>query len=201
VKRIDHLLQRWRIAKARPYVPLSARLLDIGCARGELLTALGDRLEAGVGLDPDLTEPVTRGRIALYPGVFPDDLPPSDPFDVVTMLAVLEHVPASAHPVLVARLAAVLRPGGRVVITVPEPAVDPILLLLKRLRLIDGIRLEEHTGFAPADTLSTFTQPMFRLVFHRRFQLGLNHLYVFERLAETDTGPGSAATDRRVSQS
>ncbi len=41
--------------------------------------------------------------------------------------------------------------------------------------------LEEHYGFEPGDTAVIFAGPRFRLLHHSRFQLGLNHLYVFEK--------------------
>jgi hypothetical protein len=42
--------------------------------------------------------------------------------------------------------------------------------------------MEEHYGFDPADTERLFGPPLFRLVKKERFQLGLNNLYVFERV-------------------
>jgi len=47
--------------------------------------------------------------------------------------------------------------------------------------LIDGMSLEEHHGYEVSQTTKIFSPPDFRLVLHRRFQLGLNHLFVFER--------------------
>jgi SAM-dependent methyltransferase len=108
--------------------------------------------------------------------------PPDAEWDVVTMLAVLEHIPPAEQIRIAAACARLLRPGGRVIITVPSPAVDHILAVLRRLRLIEGMSLEQHYGFAPADTVRIFAPPAFRL--HRRetFQLGLNHLFIFERV-------------------
>jgi hypothetical protein len=42
--------------------------------------------------------------------------------------------------------------------------------------------MHEHYGFDPVDTLRIFSAPRFSLVGHRRFQLGLNNLFVFEKL-------------------
>jgi hypothetical protein len=75
-----------------------------------------------------------------------------------------------------------LRPGGRVIVTVPAKAVDHILAVLRTWRLIDGMSLEEHYGFAPEATGQIFSAPAFRLMHRSKFQGGLNHLFVFERL-------------------
>ncbi len=58
-------------------------------------------------------------------------------------------------------------------------------MLLKRLRLIDGMSLEEHHGYDVGETTAIFGEPDFRLVRHRKFQLGLNNLFIFERKART----------------
>jgi hypothetical protein len=78
--------------------------------------------------------------------------------------------------------ATLLKPGGRVVITVPSPRVDDILHVLLKLRLIEGINAHEHYGFKPADTLGVFPPPTYRVVKHGTFQLRLNNLFVFERV-------------------
>jgi hypothetical protein len=41
--------------------------------------------------------------------------------------------------------------------------------------------LDEHYGFDPGRTEAVFAPPAFRLAARRRFQLGLNNLFVFER--------------------
>ena len=98
-------------------------------------------------------------------------------------LAVLEHFPAEAYQPLGEGCARFLKPGGHLVITVPSPAVDQILEVLKTLRLIDGMSLEEHHGFQIRQTLEIFPSPRFELVRNSRFQLGLNNLFVFRRTA------------------
>jgi 2-polyprenyl-3-methyl-5-hydroxy-6-metoxy-1,4-benzoquinol methylase len=183
MKFTDRLLQNWRIAKVRQYIPPDARILDIGSADGALFLALGETAGAGsLGMDPTLKQPVTVNQGTLLPGYFPDAVPAgTEPFDVVTMLAVLEHFPAAAYGSLRAGCERFLRPGGKILITVPSPRVDQILSVLTFLRLVDGMALEEHHGFKVATTREIFPAPQFRLLKHATFQLGLNNLFVFER--------------------
>lgn len=176
---LDRFLQRWRERLARPWIPPGARVLDVGCHRGEFLQRLGTHIAPSIGIDP-LAPDGPCGPHRLVRGLFADPCPvAAGTFDVVVLLATLEHVPDK--PALVRRCGQVLRPAGRVVVTVPSPRVDTILGVLRRLRLLDGMSLEEHHGFDPTTTPALFAAGGFRLRHARRFQLGLNHLYVFEK--------------------
>ena len=192
MKIIDRVLQRWRNAKARPYIAPGARVLDIGCADGALFQQFHSLIGEGVGIDPALDHAVDGENYRLLPGWFPDDLPDERRFDVITMLAVLEHVPASYQARWAAACARLLADGGHLVITVPSPSADGILRALQSLRLIDGMSLEQHYGFDPRTAPSTFCVDGLALVKFEQFQLGFNNLLVFEqtaRRAVCDTAP------------
>jgi 2-polyprenyl-3-methyl-5-hydroxy-6-metoxy-1,4-benzoquinol methylase len=183
VKALDRALQRWRIAVAAPWIPSGARVLDVGCADGALFDLLRDRVAGGVGIDPDAPATHVRDGVRLVRGVFPADAP-DERFDAITMLAVVEHLLASSYEAVGDAAARLLNDGGRLIVTVPEPVVDRIVELLRQLRLVEGMSLEEHHGFATAQTRDIFERAGLRLVRHRRFQLGLNNLFVFERRVE-----------------
>ena len=185
MKRLDRILQQWRIAKACPFIPPGASVLDIGSSDGTLFQTLGERISGGLGIDPTLPEGRSIGAIRLMNGFFPRDMPAVGPFDVITMLAVLEHFPPSEYESLQGGCIKFLKPGGRLIITVPSVAVDRILAMLKFLRLVDGMSLEEHHGYRVDQTVRIFSFPEFRLVRQEKFQFGLNHLFVFERSGES----------------
>lgn len=174
---------------AAPWIPSGSRVLDIGCADGALFEVLRDRVAGGVGIDPDAPTTRTRKGVRLVRGVFPADSP-DERFDVITMLAVIEHLPASSYVAARSATAQLLGEGGRLIVTVPEPAVDRIVELLQVLRLADGMSLEEHHGFRASQTRAIFEPAGFRLLRHRRFQLRLNNLFVFERRVD-DTRPSA----------
>jgi 2-polyprenyl-3-methyl-5-hydroxy-6-metoxy-1,4-benzoquinol methylase len=178
---LDRALQRWRIAKATPYIPKGARVLDVGCADGALFRVLGDRIAGGIGIDPALATESNDGRVRLVRGAFPDDLRADGHFDAITMLAVFEHLDDAAQRKAAAACASLLRPGGRVVLTVPEPAVDRIVHFLARLGILAGMAMHEHHGFDARRTPEYFATRDFELEENERFQLGLNNLFVLRR--------------------
>jgi hypothetical protein len=53
--------------------------------------------------------------------------------------------------------------------------------VLKALRLVHGMSLEQHYGFDVRQVTALFSPPDFELVRHRRFELGLTNLFVFRR--------------------
>lgn len=187
MKAVDRILQRWRLVKVRPYLPRGARVLDLGCADGALYKHYRSQVSEVVGIDPLLTASTTDGGCRFIAGRFPDAVPEDGQFDAITMLAVLEHVPLDEQAQWAAACARFLKPGGHLVITVPSQVVDQILSVLKFLRLIDGMSLEEHYGFDPKMVPALFGSPSLRLVEATTFQLGCNNLFVFR--AEPSASP------------
>ena len=177
---LDRYLQNWRIRKARRELPPGARVLDIGTYDGTLFRLTK---ASGVGIDPELAAGASIPGVTLVKGSFPKDLPelPDESFDAVTALAVVEHVPESDLPIWAETISRLVVPNGPLIITVPAPTVDTILHVLMRLKLVAGMEAHQHHGFKPNDLDHIFTAPLWQRAKHRTFQLGLNHLYVFER--------------------
>jgi len=189
MNRLDVWLQDARIRRVMPYLRPGDRILDVGCADGALFrAAAGFRPEASLGLDPDLDVPSEVGGVRLMPSPFPDGVPAGATFDAIVMLAVLEHVPPAEQAEWSEACARLLAPGGRLLITVPAPAVDRILDALIAVRLIDGMEVGQHYGFDPKAVPGTMGGSGLRPVVHRRFQLGLNHLFVFESRDDETVG-------------
>ena len=178
MRALDRILRHWRIQKAEVWIRSGDRLLDVGCYDEMLLSRVADRVACAVGIDPVAREREV-GKLRILEGRFPGE-PVFDTgsFDCITALAVLEHVPDAEG--FARECARVLGPGGRVVLTVPHPIVDGIIAALIRFRIADGMDFDEHRGFDVRETLPVFLGAGFELLRQRRFQLGLNHLFVFE---------------------
>lgn len=180
MKWLDYWLQSQRTRRVVPYVEQGARVLDIACADGALFRLLNGRVGSGVGIDLDPVPPSTS-TLTYVRGSFPRDMPPGEPFDVAAALAVVEHIPAPEQAEFAAGCAALLRSGGRLVVTVPSSRVDGILRLLKTLRVLDAMHDEQHHGFEAREAIALFAGAGLHLERHSRFELGLNHLFVFRK--------------------
>jgi SAM-dependent methyltransferase len=180
---LDRFLRSWRIRKAGPFIRTRSRVLDVGCYDGALFSRFADRIERGVGVDPALMGSGRRGRFDFVADTFPTDRLGDERFDVVTLLAVLEHVDASVLPAWRDACVQHLTPGGLIVATVPSPRVDDLLHVFGRLHLIAGMAVHEHHGFDPTDVPRLFAGSAMDPVVVEPFELGFNNLFVFRKSA------------------
>ncbi|HEX2192312.1 MAG TPA: methyltransferase domain-containing protein [Acidimicrobiales bacterium] len=187
---LDRYLQKLRIEAALPWVPPGSHVLDVGCADGALFRLGDSRIASGVGIDTTEWDGWVGGRYERRLGEFPGAVRADERFDAVTMLAVVEHVPEAEVTRWADAVPRMLRPGGRLVITAPDPLVDHILHVGIRLRLLDGMEAHAHHGFDPRQLPEIFSGPELELERRRRFELGLNHLFVFSRRS-----PGDGSVD------
>lgn len=181
MKPFDIYLQKVRISYAEKFILKNSTVLDIGCSDGILFKKLRNKLKYGYGVDLDLIKPVKADLYELIPGTFPEVYPRDIKFDVVILLAVLEHFQPDSHKELNKTIFKLLNPGGRIIITVPSPKVDFIVNILLKLRIIDGMDTDAHYGFNPDKTVSIFSKG-FKLIKRKRFQFGLNNLFVFQKI-------------------
>lgn len=175
---LDEHLQRRRIAATLPWIPFGSRVLDVGCADGALFRIAGSRIASGVGIDTRTGDGWSDSRYERRVGEFPDSLGENETFDVVVMLAVVEHISDYELRKWGAAVPKILSPQGRLIITTPSPMVDHILHLGIKLRMLDGMEAHQHHGFDPTQVPSIFSVPGISLQQWSRFEIRLNHLFV-----------------------
>ena len=178
----DRFVSWCRYRAAVPYIKPGAHVCDVGCGldAGFLRYACA-RVRFGVGLDDQI---VTSGnnQVPLVRTDITAGLPlRSEQFDYVVMLAVLEHL-REPEPVL-RETFRLLIPGGSLILTWPQGAIDPLLHILHGIGLIsDEMESQEHQKRIPLDTLVHILEQIgFRQFMHRRFEFGLNNLLVASR--------------------
>lgn len=103
-----------------PHVPEAADILDVGCGGGLFLGLAAETraLKSGLGFDANPATIAIAQNLALETDnvsfVHLDvEAPwPEGPFDVVSMIDVMHHIPPAAQPGIFPLVAARLKPGG-----------------------------------------------------------------------------------------
>lgn len=163
-------LRRGHHVKVASYVHSCAgegRLLDVGCARGLVLSALNERfVPFGIEISPTLAkraDEVFRSRggfVVCAPALKALDHFEADFFDIVVMRAYLEHE-LDPREILV-KTVRVLRGGGKLIIKVPNYAC-----LYRRVmgKTWCGFRYPDHVNyFTPRSLRSMLAAAGFEVV-------------------------------------
>lgn len=168
-------LRRHRLAAAKPH--LKGSVLDFGCGSGALaaFVAPGDY----VGYDVDAAS-LDRAH-SLYPShTFVQSLPVDRVFDRVVSLAVIEHMPDP--PGFLSQLASFAKPGGRIVLTTPNPRFDFLHHYGSAIGLFSHDASEEHVSLLDHAGLQALANQLaLKVVEYRRFLMGANQLLVLEK--------------------
>lgn len=143
-------------------LPKSTRVVDAGCGEGVLVEEFKSKLDI-IGVDPNYgSEFVTTGSLLSLP--FADGS-----FDRALCLDVLEHLPYPEQPLALAELYRVVRPGGEVLVSVPNLAhLQSRVHFLLKGRLIHTANLAKHPGDRPiGEYLELAERAGFRLIDRR----------------------------------
>lgn len=160
---LEGFLARKRAKKANALIPAghrSGRILDIGSGNYPYFL-LNTEFRKKYGIDTDAGRATTHEDITLLSNDFHENinLPFEDNFfDVVTMLAVFEHIEANMLPELVREIQRVLRPGGVYVLTTPAFWTDMILRCMARAGLLSAVEVEDHKALYSRRKVSAILQ-------------------------------------------
>lgn len=168
-----------QIRTRRTLAHVRGSLLDAACGTNELVRQHRERGGYGVGSDVH----AWRGTDLLADAA---TLPFGDAtFDSVAIIAALNHIPHRERALAEARR--VIRPGGKVIVTMIGPRTGRLNHLLA---WCDPDLRERHAaadelpGLSRETVLSLAAATGLKCVREERFVAGLNTLYVLEPLAE-----------------
>ena len=185
---LEPFLARKRAEIANKLIPAqlrTGRILDIGCGSYPYFlshTSFNEKFAVD-----QLPPSGKSGEIAWH--TLDLNSTPSLPFedgyfDVITMLAVAEHLNPTSLVELFKEAARALKPGGRLIVTTPAAKSDGLLRWMARLGLVSAEEIDEHV-FA-------YTLPLLGWYFGKAgfemerirfgtFELGFNMWAVAER--------------------
>ena len=182
---LEPILSKLRMDKVINEVKMIPKcyLLDIGCGPNyKFLSSVESYMEKGVGIDLKVPE-ITEGKITTKQAVLTDSLPFEDnQFDIITMLAVLEHLEKPYK--ICSEAARVLRPGGKLILTVPSRKAEKVLKFLAfQLGVVSKDEIKDHKNyFNKSEILELIEKiPELELVKHKYFQMKYNNFCIIKK--------------------
>ena len=152
--RLEGFLARRRAVKANALVPATlkkGRVLDIGCGSFPFFltrTEFSERYGLDKGIDEGLIKELRKDHeimLVAFDIGYSHRLPFGNSyFDVVTMLAVLEHIEPQRVPQIIPEIRRILKPGGMFIMTTPAPWTEGLLKLLARMDMVSAEEISEH---------------------------------------------------------
>lgn len=146
---LEGFLARKRAQKANSFISKKerdGRILDIGCGSYPYFL-LSTEFAEKYGIDPSLRLSVIQNKkitlkrldVTLKSLPFEDNY-----FDVITMLAVFEHIDNKKLKFVLRDIKRVLKNRGIFIITTPAPWSDKLLHQMARIGLISSEEIHEH---------------------------------------------------------
>ena len=162
---------------------MSGRVLDVGCGNNELINLYKKvsgsfNKEESLGIDIFPFKGVDKV-------VDTENLPfKKDEFDCVTLLATLNHIPKPKREKVISEIKRVLKPNGKLIITMINPFVG---WFCHKLTWWDfdkerGMKEEEEYGLTNEYIFNLMKSNGFELTEQKRFLYGLNNIFVFRKI-------------------
>ncbi len=182
---LEHFLRQMRKKQVLREFPKKEKisLLDIGCGwNAELLRDLESHIYRGVGVDfkaPNIATPkITTLKVHLN-----QELPfKNDEFEVVTLIAVLEHLDNPKE--VLSEIQRVLKKDGVLILTTPSWIAKPILEFLAfKVGIVNKDEILDHKRYYNRRELIKLFDYFEKLKIknHKYFQLGCNNLLVAKK--------------------
>ena len=159
-------------------------LLDIGCGHNyELLRTVEPHIFKGVGIDFKVPE-ISKGKITTKKMILDKRIQFDDfQFNIITMLAVLEHL--SNPQEIVCEIERMLKPNGKLIITVPSRYSKGILEFLAfKLGWISKTEIADHKKYYSKRDIQELilNTKSLKIIKHKYFQFGLNNFCIIEKV-------------------
>ena len=182
---LEPFLRKMRTNKVLPIIKKypNSKLLDIGCRLNyKFLLEVEPYVSEGYGIDLKVPE-LKNGKIKTIQIKLYDKLPFNEnSFDFVIMLAVLEHLD---HPIgIVKEIERILKPKGKLILTVPSRNSKPVLeFLVYKLKIVNEEEINDHKKYYNYKDLEKLFKETDKLKIqkHRYFQFYMNNFCIVKK--------------------
>lgn len=180
----DKIICYFRYRKVLKYISVDSVIFDIGCgAGGKFLKSISPMIKYGIGIDKNAII-YQDNKIELKKCNVINSIPfQSEKADIITMLAVLEHLEKPQN--ILNEVFRILKNNGKLIITVPTLLAKPVLEFLAfKLRLIDKTQIEDHKNYFREEQLK---EMLLKAGFHKEnikseyFEFGFNHIFIAKK--------------------
>jgi len=181
---LSKFISEWRYSLLSPYI--NGDIIDIGCGRAQILTKYQSKIKTYCGVDSKINS------IRLISQQFPNAvfmekdldhelLDIDSYFDVVLMLAVIEHL--WNQEFLFYQIVKLLKPGGKIIITTPSPfGNDFIYPLGVKIGVFSKNAMNNHIVIYNRRRFQTLSKKYdMKMKVYKRFQLFCNQFVVLTR--------------------
>lgn len=146
---LEVFLAKKRAAKANSLITSSSKknkILDVGCGSFPYFLKSSD-FSQKYGVDSSIKPEIFKDTDLFTSkiDIETEKLPyPNNSFDVVTMLAVFEHISKDKLPFVLGEINRVLRKNGIIIVTTPSPWSSLPLFALSRIGLVSKVEIDDH---------------------------------------------------------
>lgn len=174
---LEPILRYLRLKRVISHIPKNSVVLDVGCGTSAtFLQSISPHIKQGFGVDFKVKN-FQVGNIQTKQLMLENSLPFKDKsFDVVTMLAVLEHIEHEKE--ILKEIYRVLVPQGKLILTVPSVWSQPVLeFLAYRLKIVSEAEIRDHKRYYKHETLRKVMVDFsgFQEFHHQYFQFWMNN--------------------------
>lgn len=151
---LEYILSEIRLKKAESYIKDGSIVADLGCGyNGNFLRKISNKISLGVGYDVSVKNKNLPKNIFLRISNINKKINTKGKrFDIVTALAVIEHVKNPES--FLKNVRGMLKKGGKVIITTPHKNGKIILEFLSyKLGLISRDEIDDHKNYYDQKTL------------------------------------------------
>lgn len=182
---LEHFLSKKRAQKANYLISKkyrTGRVLDVGCGSYPYFLTKTE-FKYKYGIDPSLSSVDIDGIKLIKSNTSQKSIPfGNEFFDVVTMLAVFEHIDQEKIPFVLNEIYRTLKTNGTFVITTPSPWSDKLLHQMSKFNLISEEEIHDHKSHHSKKTIIDMIKNTgFKNIKSGYFELGFNMWFKAEK--------------------